>query len=64
MVWAVRNGLLRPLVGGCTLWRSSSGASWGTTLTIPHTTSPSPASATRWRRGEGQDRGYVTIMVL
>ena len=44
------------ICSGCALWRSSSGASWATTLTIPPTSSASPASATAWSRGRGRDR--------
>ncbi len=58
LVWAVRNGLpddyrhgLLPATGsGCALRRSSSGANWGTTRTVPHTSSPGRASDTGWRR--------------
>ena len=41
--------------GGCALRRSSSGTSWGTTLTIPHTPSSRPASDTGCQRGRSRE---------
>ena len=65
MIWAVRNGLLDEWRRGL-LWRLAAGAhcveaaaapAGGTTLTIPPTSSSSPASATGWSRGKGQEEG-------
>ena len=66
VVWAVRNGLLGEWRRGlllrlaAALRRSSSGASWGTTLTIPHTSSSSRASATAWLSGKRRSKRAIS----